>query len=88
MENKQATGQFGFSFRNILLHWEIQDHCYLFFGISGERPHFCKLCGKGFQTSSDLKRHKRTRVHQEKVEQVAAAGGDIDNDETSQNVIS
>ena len=81
MENKQATGQFGFSFRNILLHWEIQDHCYLFFGISGERPHFCKLCGKGFQTSSDLKRHKRTRVHQEKVEQVAAAGGDIDDDE-------
>ena len=49
--------------------------------ISGERPHFCKLCGKGFQTSSDLKRHKRTRVHQEKVEQVAAAGGDIDDDE-------
>ena len=47
----------------------------------GERPHFCKLCGKGFQTSSDLKRHKRTRVHQEKVEQVAAAGGDIDDDE-------
>jgi hypothetical protein len=39
------------------------------------------LCGKGFQTSSDLKRHKRTRVHQEKVEQVAAAGGDIDDDE-------
>ena len=49
--------------------------------FSGERPHFCKLCGKGFQTSSDLKRHKRTRVHQEKVEQVAAAGGDIDDDE-------
>merc|ERR1719433_27690 len=48
---------------------------------TGERPHFCKLCGKGFQTSSDLKRHKRTRVHQEKVEQVAAAGGDIDDDE-------
>ena len=49
--------------------------------FAGERPHFCKLCGKGFQTSSDLKRHKRTRVHQEKVEQVAAAGGDIDDDE-------
>merc|ERR1712223_2221141 len=48
---------------------------------TGERPHFCKLCGKGFQTSSDLKRHKRIRVHQEKVEQVAAAGGDIDDDE-------
>merc|ERR1712223_183276 len=48
---------------------------------TGERPHFCKLCGKGFQTSSDLIRHKRTRVHQEKVEQVAAAGGDIDDDE-------
>merc|ERR1711884_758898 len=48
---------------------------------TGERPHFCKLCGKGFQTSSDLKRHKRTRVHQEKVEQVAAQGGDIDDDE-------
>ena len=49
--------------------------------MTGERPHFCKLCGKGFQTSSDLKRHKRTRVHQEKVEQVAAQGGDIDDDE-------
>lgn len=48
---------------------------------TGERPHFCKLCGKGFQTSSDLKRHKRTRVHQEKVEQVQAAGGDVDDDE-------
>jgi hypothetical protein len=40
--------------------------------FSGERPHFCSLCNKGFQTSSDLKRHKRTRVHQERVEQ---AGG-------------
>ena len=40
--------------------------------ISGERPHYCSLCNKGFQTSSDLKRHKRTRVHQERVEQ---AGG-------------
>lgn len=39
------------------------------------------MCNKGFQTSSDLKRHKRTRVHQEKVEQVAAVGGDIDDDE-------
>ena len=38
----------------------------------GERPHYCSLCNKGFQTSSDLKRHKRTRVHQERVEQ---AGG-------------
>lgn len=57
-------------------------HFFLFcFNFTGERPHFCKLCGKGFQTSSDLKRHKRTRVHQEKVEQVAAAGGDIDDDE-------
>ena len=36
---------------------------------TGERPHFCALCSKGFQTSSDLKRHKKTRVHQEKVEQ-------------------
>ena len=53
----------------------------IFIPFAGERPHFCKLCGKGFQTSSDLKRHKRTRVHQEKVEQVAAAGGDIDDDE-------
>ena len=52
-----------------------------FYTATGERPHFCKLCGKGFQTSSDLKRHKRTRVHQEKVEQVAAQGGDIDDDE-------
>ena len=40
--------------------------------ILGERPHYCSLCNKGFQTSSDLKRHKRTRVHQERVEQ---AGG-------------
>lgn len=36
------------------------------------------MCNKGFQTSSDLKRHKRTRVHQEKVEQAngGEAGGD------------
>ena len=40
--------------------------------LVGERPHYCSLCNKGFQTSSDLKRHKRTRVHQERVEQ---AGG-------------
>ena len=38
---------------------------------TGERPHFCSLCAKGFQTSSDLKRHKKTRIHQEKVEQAA-----------------
>ena len=43
--------------------------------LSGERPHYCSLCNKGFQTSSDLKRHKKTRVHQERVEQ---AGGDPD----------
>lgn len=48
---------------------------------SGERPHYCQLCNKGFQTSSDLKRHKRTRVHQERVEQVTAAGGTIPPDE-------
>ena len=40
------------------------------FLFPGERPHYCTLCDKGFQTSSDLKRHKRTRVHQERVEQV------------------
>ena len=52
------------------------------------RDHMCKLCVKGFQRSSDLKRHKGTQVHQEMAKKVAAAGGDIDNDETSQNVIS
>jgi uncharacterized Zn-finger protein len=36
---------------------------------TGERPHFCSYCAKGFQTSSDLKRHKKTRVHQERVDQ-------------------
>jgi len=36
---------------------------------TGERPHFCSYCSKGFQTSSDLKRHKKTRVHQERVDQ-------------------
>lgn len=40
--------------------------------FAGERPHYCTLCNKGFQTSSDLKRHKKTRVHQERVEN---AGG-------------
>lgn len=41
---------------------------------TGERPHYCTLCDKGFQTSSDLKRHKRTRVHQERVEQLKSCG--------------
>ena len=41
---------------------------------TGERPHFCTHCNKGFQTSSDLKRHKKTRVHQERVDQAEAAG--------------
>ena len=40
---------------------------------TGERPHFCVPCNKGFQTSSDLKRHKKTRVHQERVDQAEAA---------------
>ena len=39
---------------------------------TGERPHFCSYCSKGFQTSSDLKRHKKTRVHQERVDQCNA----------------
>jgi hypothetical protein len=45
---------------------------------TGERPHFCSYCAKGFQTSSDLKRHKKTRVHQERVDQCntgTTAGG-------------
>ena len=45
---------------------------------TGERPHFCSFCSKGFQTSSDLKRHKKTRVHQERVDQCnndKASGG-------------
>ena len=50
---------------------------WIFFRVLGERPHYCSLCNKGFQTSSDLKRHKRTRVHQERVEQ----GGGIEPDD-------
>ena len=59
----------------------------LFVLISGERPHYCTLCDKGFQTSSDLKRHKRTRVHQERVEQLKAEGGagDTSNPDNSNN---
>jgi hypothetical protein len=38
------------------------------------------LCDKGFQTSSDLKRHKRTRVHQERVEQLKTGNDGTPND--------
>ena len=57
------------------------------FVLAGERPHSCTLCNKGFQTSSDLKRHRRTRVHQEKVEQARANGEPIpdENEEAATN---
>ena len=53
--------------------------------FAGERPHYCTLCNKGFQTSSDLKRHKRTRVHQERVEQISQSGGVVPPDEDDED---
>ena len=55
---------------------------------TGERPHYCSLCSKGFQTSSDLKRHKKTRVHQERVDQAGSgppADVNLDYNEWSEN---
>ena len=43
------------------------------------------MCNKGFQTSSDLKRHKRTRVHQERVEQISQSGGVIPADDDDED---
>ena len=55
--------------------------------ISGYRPHFCKVCVKGFQTNSDLKRHEKTQVHKEMLEEIAPSGGEIENHVTLQNII-
>ena len=70
--------------------FDIKEELTIHIGIKHDhvRPYFCKLCDKGFQRKFDFKRHKGTKGHQEMEKKVAAAGGDIDNDETSQNEIS
>ena len=70
--------------------FDIKEELTIHIGIKHDhvRPYLCKLCDKGFQRKFDFKRHKGTKGHQEMEKKVAAAGGDIDNDETSQNEIS
>ena len=70
--------------------FDIKEELTIHIGIKHDhvRPYFCKLCDKGFQRKFDFKRHKGTKGHQEMEKKVAAAGGDIDNYETSQNEIS